>query len=74
MKTFKYLKFILVSLDLLSALYIVYYINFSIEKEVFTYIFLFCCLYVLFVSFYLCAISKKIRTIIGKILEILWIS
>ncbi len=74
MKTFKYLKFILASLDLFFALYIVYYINFPKEEEVYTYIFLFFCLYVLVTSVFLCIFSKKIRTIIGKILEILWIS
>lgn len=74
MKSYKYFNLIVASLDLFSMLYIVYYIYFPKNEELYTYVFLICILYVVIASFYLCFINNKIRTIIGRILEILWIS
>ncbi len=50
MKLYKYFNLIVASLDLLSVLYIVYYIYFPKNEELYTYVFLICILYVVIAS------------------------
>lgn len=72
MKIGKKTKIVMVLIDIIALLYAIYYLYFAIEGKGYLYLFIACIQLMLIVTIALCIISKKIRKIIGIILEMIW--